>query len=159
MSQTTPHCDLDRIDRAILYQLQRDGRLSNRELAERVALSQSPCLARVKRLEEAGYIKSYVALVDSERLGLHVNMFVNVTLESQSQAAIERFENHVKTIPEVMECYLMTGRSDFLLRMVTADVRTLEFLLVERLSRIPGVRTVETSVAIKQVMYTTAVPV
>jgi Lrp/AsnC family transcriptional regulator, leucine-responsive regulatory protein len=153
-----PNEDLDRTDSAILYELQRDGRLTNKELADRVALSQSPCLARVKRLEEAGYIKSYVALLDTERLGLHVNVFVNIRLDSQSKDAIEQFEDHIKTIPEVMECYLMTGRADFLLRMMTDSVRGLEFLLVERLARIPGVRTVESSVAIKQVLYTTAVP-
>ncbi len=149
---------LDRIDAAILYHLQRDARITNRDLAERVSLSQSPCLARVKRLEDAGYIKSFVALLDAERMGLLVNVFVNVRLESQSLTSIQQFEDHIQTIPEVMECYLMTGKSDFLLRIMTTSVRRLEHLIVERLSRIPGIRTVESSVAIKQVKYTTAIP-
>ena len=97
-------------------------------------------------------------MVDTERMGLHVNVFVNVRLESQSKASIEKFESHITTIPEVMECYLMTGKSDYLLRVLAPDVRALEFLLVERLARIPGIANVESSVAIKQVLYTTAVP-
>src|SRR6188472_4174601 len=112
---------LDRTDRGLLAELQRDGRLSNRELAERVHLSESACLRRVRALEEAGVIDRYVALVNQAKVGLPGNVFVSITLNRQEQADLAAFEEAVKRVPEVMECYLMTGQQDYRLRLVVSD--------------------------------------
>ena len=151
--------DLDAIDLKILRELQTDARLTNVELASRVNLSPSPCLARVKALEAAGYIRQRVTLLDPSRLGLHINVFIHVTLENQNRDGLDAFEAAVTALPNVMECYLMSGDADYLLRVMVSDMSAYETLITDRLSRIPGIRNIRSSFALKQVMYTTAVPV
>ena len=158
MPPTAASGDLDAIDTKILDALQRDGRLSNVELARRVNLSPSPCLARVKALEQRGLISGYVALCDPLALGLSVNVFISVSLERQRKDALETFEQGISQYPEVMECYLMTGDSDYLLRVVVRDMQSLERFIVDRLARIPGVASIRSSFALKQVRYKTALP-
>jgi DNA-binding Lrp family transcriptional regulator len=153
-----PKHPLDRIDRKILAALQEDGRLPNNELAERVGLSPSPCLRRVKALEEAGVIARYVALVDPASVDLPVNIFVSVSLERQVEARLDGFEAAVMARPEVLECYLMTGDADYLLRVVVRDLASYERFLKEHLTRIPGVASIRSSFALKQVRYRTALP-
>ena len=150
--------DLDRTDRQILHHLQRNARISNVELAERVNLSPSPCLRRVKRLEEDGIIRSYTALVDQGRVGLPVSVFVWVKLERQVERDLAAFERAIENCPEVMECYLMTGAHDYLMRVVTPDLARYERFLMDRLTRIPGVASIESSFALKQIAYRTDLP-
>jgi Lrp/AsnC family leucine-responsive transcriptional regulator len=149
---------LDAIDRRILAALQEDGRLSNVELARRVNLSPSPCLARVKALEQKGFISAYVALCDPIALGLTVNVFISVSLERQRKDALDTFEKRIGEYAEVMECYLMTGDSDYLLRVVVPDMPSLERFIVDHLSKVPGVASIRSSFALKQVRYKTALP-
>ena len=151
-----PH---DAIDRQILENLQNDARMRNVELAEKVGLSPSPCLRRVSNLEETGVIRGYATLVDAEAVGLPVSVFVSVTLEKQIEKALEKFEKEIRARPEVMECYLMTGEADYLLRVVTADLSAYERFLIEHLTRIPGVASIKSSFALKQVAYRTALPI
>lgn len=150
---------LDAIDLAILAELQRDGSLSNVELARRVNLSPSPCLARVRALERAGTIRRYVALVDPEALGLGVSVFISISLREQNTATLAEFERRIAAHDEVMEAYLMTGDADYLLRVVVPDVRALERFIVDVLSRLPGVGSIKSSFALKQVKYETALPI
>ncbi|MBK3774710.1 winged helix-turn-helix transcriptional regulator [Azospirillum brasilense] len=153
-----PKIKLDRIDRKILALLQQDGRMPNNELAERVGLSPSPCLRRVKALEDAGVIARHVALVDPAAVDLPVNVFVSVSLERQVEERIDAFEAAVMALPEVMECYLMTGDADYLLRVVVPDLASYERFLKEHLTRISGVANIRSSFALKQVRYRTALP-
>ncbi|MBP2300646.1 Lrp/AsnC family transcriptional regulator [Azospirillum picis] len=153
-----PRFNLDRIDRKILSALQEDGRLHNNELAERVGLSPSPCLRRVKALEEAGVISRYVALVDPASVDLQLNIFVSVSLERQIEERIDAFESAVMTRPEVLECYLMTGDADYLLRVMVPDLASYERFLKDHLTRIPGVANIRSSFALKQVRYRTSLP-
>ena len=149
---------LDAIDRNILARLQSDARLTNVELAKAVHLSPSPCLARVRRLERGGAISRYVTLLDPLALGLTVSVFIQVSLQRQVESALEAFEKSISARPEVMECYLMTGDADYLLRVVVRDVASLQDFIVGFLSRIPGVGNIKSSFALKQVKYQTALP-
>ncbi|HIC56307.1 MAG TPA: Lrp/AsnC family transcriptional regulator [Acidobacteria bacterium] len=149
---------LDSIDRNILVVLQKDGRLSNTQLAERVGLTPAPCLRRVRALEEAGVIQKYAALVDSHALALGVTVFAQVTLDKQVKDQLEVFEQSVGKWPEVMDCYLMTGDSDYLLRIVLPDVEAYERFLNEALTQVPGVASIKSSFALRQVKYSTALP-
>ena len=149
---------LDAIDLRILAQLQEDGSLSNVELARRVHLSPSPCLARVKALETAGVIARYVALADAKALGLGLNVFINVSLKSQSKESLAQFEQRIAEHDEVMECYLMTGDSDYLIRVVVPEIAALERFILEQLTPIPGIEKIRSSFALKQVRYKTALP-
>ena len=149
---------LDTIDLRILDHLQTDGALSNVELARRVHLSPSPCLARVKALEASGVIQRYVALANAAALGLGLNVFINISLKSQSKAALADFEHRIAEHDEVMECYLMTGDSDYLIRVAVADIAALEKFILEQLTPIPGVEKIRSSFALKQVRYKTALP-
>jgi len=142
---------LDRTDNLILAVLQRDGRLSNRELAERVHLSESACLRRVRALEESGVIDGYTALVNQGKVGLPGNVFVSITLNRQEQADLAAFEAAVTRVPEVMECYLMTGQQDYLLRVVVSDPSDFERLHSQHLTRLPGVARVQSSFALRTV--------
>ncbi|MCC5863217.1 MAG: Lrp/AsnC family transcriptional regulator [Gammaproteobacteria bacterium] len=153
-----PNPALDRIDYRILQQLQNDARISNTELAERVGLSPSPCLRRVRALEQAGILKRYVALVDPRAVGLPISVVVNVSLRSQERAALVEFERQIERCPEVMECYLMTGNSDYLLRIVVPDLESYERFLADTLTRIPGVANIQSGLALKQVVYRTQLP-
>ena len=150
--------ELDSIDIRILDQLQRNGRISNVELARAVGLSPSPCLRRVRDLEQAGVIDRYAAVLDQRKAGLDLSVFVQVTLERQVETALETFERAVAERPEVMECYLMTGDSDYLLRVVVADVTAYEQFLKNHLTRIPGVASIKSSFALNRVKYETALP-
>ena len=154
-----PNKSLDAIDRQILENLQNDARMRNVELAEKVGLSPSPCLRRVGNLEETGVIRGYATLVDAEAVGLPVSVFVSVTLEKQIEKTLEKFEKEIHARPEVMECYLMTGDADYLLRVVTADLGAYERFLIKHLTRIPGVASIKSSFALKQVAYRTALPI
>ena len=149
---------LDPIDLRILQALQSDGSLSNVALAKLVHLSPSPCLARVKALKAAGVISRYVALVNAAKLGLGLNVFINISLKTQSKQALADFEQRIAEQDEVMECYLMTGDSDYLIRVVVADMGALEKFILERLTPIPGVEKIRSSFALKQVRYKTALP-
>lgn len=149
---------LDRLDRKILSELQRDSKITNAELAVRVGLSASPCLARVKQLERDGILRGFVALVSPEKLGLTVNVFIQITLERQAEKMLDIFENRIRAFPEVMECYLMSGDSDYLVRLIVPDVDTLQRFIVQDLTTIPGVATIRSSFALKQVTYKTSLP-
>lgn len=153
-----PQSALDAIDRRILKHLQANARLSNVELAETVGLSSSPCWRRVRALEESGVIARYVTLVDPVAAGLPISVFINVSLEKQIEAALDRFEAAVRDRPEIMECYLMTGDADYLLRVVVPDLGAYERFLLEHLTRVPGVASIRSSFALKQVKYSTALP-
>jgi Lrp/AsnC family leucine-responsive transcriptional regulator len=149
---------LDAIDLRILDELQRDGSLSNVELARRVQLSPSPCLARVKALEAGGVIDRYVALVSAGALGLGLNVFISISLTTQSKASLAAFEQRIAEHDEVMECYLMTGDSDYLIRVAVADIAALEKFILEQLTPITGIEKIRSSFALKQVRYKTALP-
>ncbi|MGB5102606.1 MAG: Lrp/AsnC family transcriptional regulator [Steroidobacteraceae bacterium] len=150
---------LDRIDQSILVELQREGRLSNRDLAERVHLSESACLRRVRALEEARVIDRYTAVINQAKVGLPGNVFVSITLNRQEQADLAAFEEAVKRVPEVMECYLMTGQQDYLLRVVVSDPSDFERLHSQHLTRLPGVARVQSSFALRTVRKSAELPV
>jgi Lrp/AsnC family transcriptional regulator, leucine-responsive regulatory protein len=150
--------NLDNTDLRILDELQRDGALSNVELAKRVHLSPSPCLARVKALEASGVIDRYVAIANATQLGLGLNVFISISLKSQSKESLADFERRIAEHDEVMECYLMTGDSDYLIRVAVADIGALERFILEQLSPIPGLEKIRSSFALKQVRYKTALP-
>ncbi|CAN5697051.1 Lrp/AsnC family transcriptional regulator [soil metagenome] len=150
--------ELDAVDLRILDALQADASLSNVDLAKRVHLSPSPCLARVKRLQADGPIRQYVALLDAQQLGLHLNVFISISLKRQSRAALESFEGSICAREEVMECYLMTGDADYLIRVAVPDMPALERFILEQLSPIPEVEKIRSSFALKQVRYKTALP-
>jgi DNA-binding Lrp family transcriptional regulator len=149
---------LDATDWKILGRLQDDARVSNVELAKAVHLSPSPCLSRVRALEEAGVIGRYVTLLDPLKIGLQVSVFIQVSLEKQMRNALDTFESSVLARDEVMECYLMTGDADYLLRVIVPDVQSIERFIVDYLAKIPGVSSIKSSFALKQVKYKTALP-
>ena len=142
---------LDNTDRRILRVIQEEARVSNSELAERVGLSPSPCWRRVRTLEENGVIERYVTLVNAKAVGLPINVFATVTLEKQAESALELFEKAVKKRPEVMECNLMTGEFDYLLRVVVPDLAAYERFLMDHLTRIKGIASIKSSFSLKQV--------
>jgi DNA-binding Lrp family transcriptional regulator len=149
---------LDTIDLRILRELQQDGGLSNVELARRVHLSPSPCLARVKALEAGGVIERYVALANAKALGLGLNVFISISLKDQSKSSLADFEERIAEHDQVMECYLMTGDSDYLIRVAVPDIGALERFILEQLTPIPGIEKIRSSFALKQVRYKTALP-
>lgn len=149
---------LDEIDRRILGALQVNARISNAELAETVGLSPSPCLRRVRALENSGVIKSYATLLEPGAVGLPISVFVQVTLERQVEHALETFEQAMLARPEVMECYLMTGDSDYLLRIVVSDLAAFQRFLMDHLTRVPDVASIKSSFALNQIKYSTALP-
>ena len=153
-----PKIMLDDTDIRLLRILQENARLSNVELAERVGLSASPCLRRMRQLEDSGVIKGYMTLIDQNVIGLPVSVFISVTLKEQSERALDEFEGRIRALPEVMECYLMTGTADYLLRVVTADLAAYERFLKEHLTRIPAIASIQSSFALKQVSFRTALP-
>jgi DNA-binding Lrp family transcriptional regulator len=149
---------LDSIDMRILGHLQTDGSLSNVELARRVHLSPSPCLSRVRALESAGVIDRYVAIANPAALGLDLNVFINISLKTQSKESLADFERRIGEHDEVMECYLMTGDSDYLIRVAVANIAALEKFILEQLTPIPGIEKIRSSFALKRVRYKTALP-
>ena len=150
---------LDATDRRILTVLQKQGRISNAELSERVNLSASACHRRVQRLEDEGYIRDYVALLDARRLDRPTTVFVEITLSGQADEVLEAFEREVKKIPDVLECHLMAGSADYLLKVVAEDTEDFARIHRQRLSRLPGVRQMQSSFALREVLKTTALPV
>ena len=150
--------DLDETDTAILNQLQTSGRLSNTRLAEQVHLSESACLRRVRALEDAGVIEGYHAAVNARNLGLHATVFVHISLVHQDQADLAAFEEAVRAVPEVMECYLMTGEYDYLLRLVLADNSDYERVHREHLTRLPAVNRVHSSFTLRMAHQSNVLP-
>lgn len=156
MDQKRP--ELDTASLRILDELQQNAELSNAELAEKVNLSASPCWRRVADMRSNGVIRGSVALVDPAQLGLLVNVFVHVTLEKQDKDSLKTFTDAVRDRPDIMECYLMTGSEDFLLRVVVEDLPRYQELVMNVLTQIPGVANIRSSFALDQVKYTTALP-
>ena len=159
MSKDQRPIRLDAHDHAIVRALQADGRISNVLLAERINLSESATLRRVRALEEVGLIEGYTARINQARAGLPGNVFVNITLQRQDQPDLETFEDAVRQIPEVMECYLMTGNFDYLLRVVVADMDDFERVHSQKLTRLPGVSRVQSSFALRTVRKSSVLPV
>lgn len=149
---------LDTIDRKLLARLQREGRISNVDLAAAVGLSESACLRRVKALETAGVIGRYAAVLNERAVGLPLSVFVTVTLSSQSESALTAFETAIAQVREVAECYLMTGSSDYLLRLVVRDVDDLQRIHAQELTRIAGVTRVSSSIALRTVVKRAELP-
>lgn len=149
----------DAIDRAILKELQAEGRISNSDLSDKVGLSPSACLRRVKALEQSGTIQRYVALLDEAASGRPQNVFVQITLDSQDSQHLEAFEKMVVTRPEVMECYLMSGTADYLLRVIVRDASDYERLHREFLTNLPGIDRVASSFALRTVRKKTQLPI
>lgn len=150
---------LDDFDRKILRVLQEDCSLSTAEIAERVGLSQSPCWRRIAVMEEAGIIRKRVALLDRRKVGLGAQVFANVKLSAHGRAHMAEFEATVREIEEIQECYVLMGTTDFLLRIVTTDIEAYEKLFFEKLSRLPGVQEITSSMALSEIKSTTALPV
>src|ERR1700712_778121 len=150
---------LDAIDRKILGLLQSDSRMTMQELADKVGLSVSPCHRRVKLLEQRGVITRYIATVDQKSLGLHVSVFISIKLARQKEEDLNRFAKAISKWDEVLECYLMTGNRDYLLRVVAADLSSYEAFLKNKLTRLDGIASIESSFALSQVKYSIALPV
>ena len=154
-----PAPTLDRIDRRILAELQQDGALTNQALAERIGLSPSPCLRRVKALEEAGIIGKRVTLLDRKKLGLALTALIQISMDRHTPERFEKFESTVKQVPEVQSCFLITGQdADYLLIVVVPDMDTYQQFLLDKITRIPGVSGVHSSFVMRWVVDTTALP-
>jgi len=150
---------LDEIDRRILRALQRNGRMSNAELSEDVYLSPSACHRRVQRMEKEGYIKDYVALLDARKLNVPTTVFVEITLRGQADDILDSFEKSVARIPDVLECHLMAGSADYLLKVVAENTEDFARIHRQYLARLPGVQGMQSSFALRTVFKTTALPV
>ena len=150
---------MDAIDARLLSALQRDGRQTVTDLAAAIGLSPTPCARRLARLEAEGVIEGYSARVDQARIGFPVSVFIQVELESQSKDAIDTFERAVRGFDRVMECHLMTGTRDILMRVVAADLTDFDRFLEDKLMRVPGIRSMRSSFALRTVCMTTALPV
>ena len=150
---------LDRYDRQILELLQQDGRISNQDLADRIGLSPSPCLRRVRTLEEAGVITGYRALLDAKKLGLSLMALIGISMDQHTPERFANLESAIAGIPEVLECLLITGQqSDYQLKVVIADMDAYQNLLLNKITRIPGVTGVHTSFVLRKVVDRTAMP-
>lgn len=149
---------IDKIDRAILEQLQRDASLSTADLATQVGLSMSPCWRRIRRLEKAGVISRRVAILDRERLGLEVTVFASVKLSAHGRLSLPEFEAAIEEHDEVVACYVMTGEVDYLLQVVTRDIRSYENFLRNHLLQLPTVREVHSQIVLSQLKHTTELP-
>ncbi len=147
---------MDDIDRSILRELQADGRLSLQDLSARVGLSASPCARRLRMLEDQGIIRGYAAVLDEAKLGFAVSVFVSVKLDRQVDDALRTFEAAIKSYPEVVDCWLMTGSRDYLIRVATADLVEFEEFLTSRLTRIKGVSSIESSIPLRRVKAASA---
>ena len=153
-----PQAAVDAMDIKILNLLQENAKITNVELAARVNLSPSPCLARVRALEHAGIVSRYVTLLDPVKVGLGISVFIQVGLERQIDRDLEDFQKAIAGYAEVMECYLMTGDYDYLIRVVVSDVQALERFILDKLTKIPGLSNIKSSLALKQVKYKTTLP-
>ena len=150
---------MDAKDRQIIRELQKDGRVTNQELAERVNLSPSPCLRRLRALEVAGVIKGYTALVDQKAYGLPITVFIRVRLDRHGEAVVKTFEEHVGRIDEILDCHLLAGGDDYLLRVIVASLEAYEDFIRRKLHAIPGVASIDTSFAYGVVKQTRVFPV
>jgi Lrp/AsnC family leucine-responsive transcriptional regulator len=153
-----PTKTLDRTDRRILEQLQADGRLSNQELAERVALSPSPCLRRLRALEKAGVIRGYAALLDPKQIGLELLAYVTVKLEKRGKMPVDQFTRAVQAWPEVIACFSMTGDMDYLMRVQVADLEHYSRFIMDKLLKQPGVVDIKSNFVLERVKETTVLP-
>jgi Lrp/AsnC family transcriptional regulator, leucine-responsive regulatory protein len=151
--------ELDPTDRRILDVLQREGRISNQDLSDRVNLSASACHRRVQRLEEEGFIAGYVALLDPRRMGRMTTVFVEITLAGQAEELLDAFEKAVARVPEVLECHLMAGSADYLLKVVARDTEDFARIHRKSLAGLPGVRGMQSSFVLRTVRQSTALPV
>ncbi|SRR5690554_114273 len=150
---------LDRYDHQILQLLQNNGRMSNQELADAINLSPSPCLRRVRQLEESGIIQAYAALLDAKKLGLNLMSFIQISLDKHTHERFERFEQTIASYPEVLECHLITGQSaDYLLKVIVRDMDGYQHFLLDKLTRIEGVTGVHSSFVMKSPIDKTALP-
>ena len=154
-----PKIKLDKTDCQILHYIQSNAKISNTELADKIGLSPSPCLRRVKALENNGVIKRYVGIFDPVLVGLPISVFITVRLRSQGRAALEEFESRISEYKEIMECYLMTGTSDYLLRVIMPDIESYEQFLLDKITTIPCVGNIDSSFSLKQVIYRTEMPI
>ena len=151
---------LDRFDRDILHQLQRQGRMSNQEVAEAVNLSPSPCLRRIRRLEEEGYIEGYVALLNARKLGLNLTAFIQISMDKHTPERFTEFDKIVTTLPEVLECHLITGQAaDYLLKVIVEDMDAYQQFLLHKITRIEGVSGVHSSFVLRSPVNSTALPI
>jgi len=151
--------DLDARDRAILHALQDNARLTNAELAQRVSLSPSACLRRLRALEDSGIIRQYAMLLDEAACGKPGTAFVHITLDQQSRAALDAFESATSDVPEIMDCYLIAGSADYLMRVVYSDAADIERIHSEILTRLPGVQRVQSTLTLRAVKRTTAIEI
>lgn len=151
--------DLDAIDRKIIAAVQSDGRISVADLAARVGLSPSPCARRLRLLEDRGVIKGYAAVVDQKKVGLPVSAFASIKLERQREEDLDRFAKAVARWPEVVDCYLMTGQRDYLMRIVVRDLEAYEAFIKSKLTRLDGIASIETSFALDQVKRAEVLPI
>lgn len=149
---------MDKIDRRILQTLQQDGKLANNELAQRVGLSASPCLRRVKQLEETGIIEKYVALVNQQKVNLGLTVFARIWLKGQDAKTVNHFIDSVREIPEIVECQLMAGDCDFFLRIVVTDLDAYRKFQIQHLNKITGIQNVKTEIPLQSIKQTTELP-
>jgi len=149
---------LDKLDRHILYMLQRDAGLSAAEIADRVGLTQPPCWRRIKRLEDQGIIQKRVALLDQRKLGLNVTVFARVKLSAHGKRSLPEFEEQIRELPEVLECHTVMGDYDFLLKIVTRDIDSYEILFRQKLSQMPTVLEIHSNPALSRIKLTTELP-
>ncbi|RUU52235.1 Lrp/AsnC family transcriptional regulator [Mesorhizobium sp. M2C.T.Ca.TU.002.02.1.1] len=154
-----PRLELDHIDRRIIAELQSDGRMTAQELAVRVGLSPSPCARRVRLLEERGVITGYTAVIDQDQVDLPISVFASIKLERQREEELERFNAAISRWPEVVDCYLMTGQRDYLLRIVVRDLHAYDRFLKEKLTRLDGVASIESSFALSQIKRSNQLPI
>ena len=151
--------NLDQIDRRLLAELQDDGRITNVELANRVGLTAPPCLRRVRSLEDSGVIKGYHAELDASRLGFAITVFAMVSLKSQAEADLRAFESYVAELPQVRECHMLNGEIDFVLKVVSPDLRSFQQFLTTKLTQAPNVASVKTSLTIRTSKNLPGVPI
>ena len=149
---------MDNIDLRILKELRKDGRLSNQELADRVSLSASPCLRRVRKLEESGVIKGFTALIDHRKYGLSINAFISVRLEKHTDGLVSDFEKGIQELDEVIACYLISGSRDYLLQIVAKDLDSYEQFLRQKLRLVPGIGQLESNFVLRQIKTSTQLP-
>jgi len=153
------HSELDAYDRRILALLQEDASLSSAQIAEQVGLSQSPCWRRIQRLKEEGVIRGQVTLLDRKKIGLNTQIFAEIKLNAHGRSNFTEFTEAIRGFPEVLECYVLMGAVDFLLRIVTADIEAYERFFFEKLSMVPGIQEVNSIVALSEIKSTTSLPV
>ncbi|WP_454798724.1 Lrp/AsnC family transcriptional regulator [Novosphingobium lindaniclasticum] len=151
--------ELDPYERRILRELQRDAGQTTAQIAERVGLSSSPCWRRIDRLEREGYIKRRVALVDRKKVGLDAHVFAQVKLNAHGRANLDEFSAKIREFPEVLDCYVLMGSIDFLIRVVAADIEAYEKFFFEKLSQLPGVQEINSIVALSEIKATTELPI